>query len=152
MGFIFINIHGREDDRDTWRIILAEESMAILPWTCPISSEEKYIVRNITRLDEANSTKRKEVFGSPQILQAASRLRKLLQLQTCAILHEKGKITWRVEIRTQKVEPRATEDYFQTLSPNLGNVNLCITEYQNCSRPVTLVWLPIPPFWRRMSA
>lgn len=46
-----------------------------------------------------------------------------------------------MEIRTQKVEPVATKNYFQILSSNQGNVNLCITEHKNCSRPVTRVTL-----------
>lgn len=105
------------------------------------------------RLDKKVHTqyKMKRGLWFPQTSTSRKQTKKTTQLQMCAILHEKGRLTQREEKKkhthTQEVESRATKNYFQALSPNQGNANQCLTGFHNCS--ITLVRLPYFTFSNR---
>ena len=74
--------------------------------------------------------------------------RETTQLWTGSFFYEKGRLTQKVETRTQKTEPKAMENNRQKvgLSLNQGNYKMYLAGYQNCYGPETTLSFPVSPF------
>ena len=89
----------------------------------------------------------KTSFCTPETLWAGSKQRNHSAINRL-LFYEKGRLTQKVETRTQKAEPKATENNQQKvgLSLNQGIYKMSLAGCQNCYGPETTSSFPVSPF------